>query len=292
MPPMRNIAAILGIAAFAGAAITAPVASATVPKVNGVVVCNPQTGLFDATWTVNGDPQYPAETATITSQSRPTAPTLVGLTVKNTASVSSIETNLVAGSYVQKITVNWTNGVTISVSGTVTASGECTKATTDTTPPPPSDNTTTTVPNGVVVGNPTPVKTPVKTPSVPTTGKVNKDLPGRTHPGRLYRMKITIHNNGKKPATYTAIDRLPKGMLGVVRQADGSFRTTNVLTTKVTLRPGGTYVWRPLFTMTPAAMYRWVTNVVVLRIGRRVVDTAQAKTYDPPVPGTLVTYIK
>lgn len=103
-------------------AVAAP-ASATHPTVTGNAVCNPSTGLFDITWRVTGDTQYPNETATIKTQTQQTSPTLVGLTVKGAGYVESVQSGVGPGTYTQKIEVQWTNhaqGDLVSRSSTVT----------------------------------------------------------------------------------------------------------------------------------------------------------------------------
>ncbi len=87
-------------------AVAAP-ASATHPKVSGSYVCNTETGLYDITWKVTGDPSYPNAVGTVKSQTQPTTPTFVGLTVQGTGFQESVQKGVTAGSYEQKIVVNW-----------------------------------------------------------------------------------------------------------------------------------------------------------------------------------------
>lgn len=89
-------------------AVAAP-ASATHPVVTGSAVCNPATGLYDITWTVTGDPGFPDATGEIDSQTQPTTPTLVGLTVKGTGSQQGVQAGVGPGTYSQKVVVDWGN---------------------------------------------------------------------------------------------------------------------------------------------------------------------------------------
>jgi len=125
----------------------APSASATVPSVKGEVKCNPTTGKYDITWTVGGDTGVPKETATIVSQSRPTAPTLVNKTVKNTSTVTGSESVSAAGTYTLEVKVQWTNhakGDLVTQKGSVKVSGTCA------VPPAPPTQTVTC---DVITGN-------------------------------------------------------------------------------------------------------------------------------------------
>lgn len=103
-------------------AVAAP-AAATHPTVTGTYACNPTTGLFDITWRVTGDTQYPNETATIKTQTQATTPTLVGLTVKGAGYVEAVQSGVSKGTYSQRVEVQWTNhsqGDLVGRTGSVT----------------------------------------------------------------------------------------------------------------------------------------------------------------------------
>lgn len=111
---------VLGLAAL-GAVFNS--ASATQPTVNGVIEC-PDGGGVNIVWTVGGDTNYPGETATITSQSIPTNPTLVGKTVQNTGTVSGVQSGATPGNHTMMVEVDWTNGHHASSQATVTVSND------------------------------------------------------------------------------------------------------------------------------------------------------------------------
>ena len=137
--PLKRFAAstvVVLLAAIGLTVVPAVAANATIPSVSGVAKCDTSTGEWVIDWTVGSDlnPAYADQTATIVTQSRATTPTLVGQSVKGTSTVTAPERVSAAGTYTQKVEVQWTNhaaGDLVSQSGDVVVSGTCT------VPPPP-----------------------------------------------------------------------------------------------------------------------------------------------------------
>lgn len=79
----KIISALAALAVGLGLAVVAVplAASATHPQVSGFAVCNTQTGNYDVTWSISGDPGYPGVTWEFVSADRPSvASQIVGKT--------------------------------------------------------------------------------------------------------------------------------------------------------------------------------------------------------------------
>ena len=108
----KRLAAALTATAIAVVGLVAvPTAAfATHPSLNGKgPECVSEAAPGNITWTLGGDTSYPKETATVVWQSVPTTPTLVGQTVKDTQTISAIQSITSAGKYDFEVKVQWTN---------------------------------------------------------------------------------------------------------------------------------------------------------------------------------------
>lgn len=133
-------------------------ASATHPVVVGEYACNPASGQLDITWKVSGDLRYPNETATVVTQSVETTPTFVGLSVKNTSSVTGVQSGAAIGLNSLTVAVQWTNhakGDLVTQTGTVTIPADAACTTSDATASVSVTPATCTAPAALVYGEAT-----------------------------------------------------------------------------------------------------------------------------------------
>lgn len=130
----KIISALAALAVGLGLAVVAvPLAAiATHPKVSGVVVCNTQTGNYDVTWHVTGDPNYPNVSWKFVSASRPSVESqIVGQTGMGGAGFDATET--VTGKQTLHLEVgiqfsNHQDGDIVTNKGKVVISENCVKA--------------------------------------------------------------------------------------------------------------------------------------------------------------------
>lgn len=116
----RKTLAVLATAVLVGLGIAVPMsASAHHTTIYGSAVCNTDTGLFDATWTVEN--WQPGNPATITASSRASVP--VGATIDQSQTFS--EAGLSAGTHSLSVSASWPNGQYSQNSGQITTQGDC-----------------------------------------------------------------------------------------------------------------------------------------------------------------------
>ncbi|QBR91107.1 hypothetical protein [Nocardioides euryhalodurans] len=111
------LAALLMV--MVGLVAVASPASAHTPVVEGEVVCDTETGLFDVVWTIGNSERD--KVMTYTSRLGD------GTVEPNPATVTLTESGLQAGSHSLQVDASWPNGVTASDTATVVAEGECAK---------------------------------------------------------------------------------------------------------------------------------------------------------------------
>ena len=181
-----------------------------------------------------------------------------------------------AGSGLIRVYLAWSvpdNGKSRFLAGqdTVTCEGPPPPTPPPVTPPPVTPPPVTPPPVKPPPVKPPPVKPPpVKPPPVKPVarGSIIKWMPNHTAFTRTYRMEITVSNPGTAPWTGRIIDVFSPLAFGFTKDGEKA----QVISRRITLKPGGRYTWRPLFGHPPAAFKKFVTNCAELRVGDRRLD--------------------
>ena len=171
--------------------------------------------------------------------------------------------------------------------GTATAATATAATATAATPPPPPPPITPPPVTPPPV-TPPPVKPPPVTPPPVTPvvrGRIIKWMPNHTVFTRTYGMEITVSNPGTAPWTGRIIDVFSPLAFGFTKDGEKA----QVIGRKITLKPGGSYTWRPRSGSARASENGLSGGASVRRDGRAARARPDAalvlRLYDHAAPG-------